>query len=30
MAPQIEHAYESGQMPALVPGSRPMLPEGRG
>lgn len=28
ISPQIDQAYESGAMPALVPGSRPSLPSG--
>lgn len=29
IAPQIEQTYQTGQMPALVPGARPALPDGR-
>jgi hypothetical protein len=30
MVPQVDQAYQSGQMPALLPGTRPVLPPGRG
>lgn len=30
IAPQLEQTYQTGMMPALVPGARPALPEGRG